>query len=54
MRRTGASELSQFHAGLALEPQRTAKVKVTAKEAAGLLRPGTPNAAKTSTNVYKL
>ena len=38
-------ELSQFHAGLALEPQQTADVKVTARAAADLLRPGTPNAA---------
>ena len=32
------TELSQFHAGLALEPQQTAEVKVIAKAAAGAQR----------------
>ena len=49
----GVPELSQFHAGLAFEPQQTA-VKVTARAAADLLRPGTPNAAQTSTYDYAL
>ena len=45
----GVLELSQFYAGLALEPQQTADVMVTAGAAADLLRPCTPNAAQTST-----
>ena len=45
----GVPELSQLHAGLALGPQQTADVKVTVRAAADLLRPGTPNAAQTST-----
>ena len=44
-------ELSQFHAGLALGPQQTADVKVTAEEAVDSLRPGIPNVAQTSTYV---
>ena len=47
----GVPELSQFHAGVALEPQQTADVKVTAMAAADLLRPGTPmQQAQTSTH----
>ena len=45
----GVLELSKFHAGsasLVLEPQQTARVKVTARAAVDLLRPGTPNAAE--------
>ena len=41
----GMPDLTQLHAGLALEPQQTADVKVTARAAPDLLRPGTPNAA---------
>ena len=52
-RRVGVPELSKFPAGsasLALEPQQTARVKVTAKAAADLLRPGTPNSAEIDTH----
>ena len=45
----GVLELSKFHAGsagLVLEPQQTARVKVAARVAADLLRPGTPNSAE--------
>ena len=42
-------ELSQFHAGLALEPQQTADVKVTARVAAAkLLHLGSPAQMKLS------
>ena len=50
----GVPELSKFpagSAGLALEPQQTARVKVTARAAADLLRPGTPNSAEIDTHV---
>ena len=53
-RRVGVLELSKFHAGsagLALEPQQTARVKVTARAAAELLRPSTPNSAEIHTHV---
>ena len=45
----GGPELSKFDAGLALEPQQTAEVKVTARAAADLLRPGPPSSAQSST-----
>ena len=54
MCRTGVPQLSQFHAGLALEPQQTADVKIAARPAVALWRPGTPNAAQTSTYESRL
>ena len=45
----GVFELSQFHTGLALEALQTAEVKVTARAAANLLCPSTPNSAYFST-----
>ena len=48
----GCPELSQFHAGLALEPRQTADFKITARAAADLLHLGTPNAAQTSTYAW--
>ena len=44
----GVPKLSQSHAVLALEPEKTADVKVTARAVANLLHPSTPNAAQTS------
>ena len=55
-RRVGVLELFKFHAGsagLALEAQQTARVKVTARAAADLLRPGTPNSAEIRTHGFK-
>ena len=48
--------LSKFHAGSAgvpLEPRQTARVKVTARAAADLLRPDTPNSAKIDTQAIE-
>ena len=47
-------EPSQSRAQVALEPQQTAGVKVTARAAAGLLRAGYPNSAKTFTFILFL
>ena len=47
-------DLSKFpagSAGLALEPQQTARVKVIARAAADLLRPGITNSAEIDTHV---
>ena len=56
--KSGVPELSKFpagSAGLALEPQQTARVKVTARAAADLLRPGTlHNSVEIDTYVPKL
>ena len=55
--KSGVPELSKFpagSAGLALEPQQTARVKVTARAAANLLRPGTPNSVEIDSYVPKL